>query len=669
MERDRPNLRVQLQQQAKAAGIRSKEANELRVLGSVITIPVVVHVVYNTAEQNISEEQIASQITVLNKDFRRLNADASNTPALFKDVAADTEIEFKLAQRTPDGEPTNGITRTQTTLPDFTVNDAMKYGATGGKSAWNTSQYLNIWVVKFNKEEEVLGYGQFPNTGAPSSDGVVIDYRYFGTTGVAEAPFNQGRTTTHEVGHWLNLFHIWGDEACGDDYVADTPPQEAENTGCPTFPKASCTNEGDMFMNYMDYTNDECMNLFTNGQKNVMEQALTRYRPGILTSPGNTPVQVPDLDAALMEVSSPANVLCATSFSPSIVLRNRGAQTLTSAQIQYRIDNGPTQTYNWTGSVASFQSTTVTIPGLTAAPGAHTIAFAITSRNNTGSDSNTANNTINASFQVQGTALPLQESFENATFPSAGWAINNPNTDLTWERTTKAAKTGTASAVMRNIDYTANGLVDELVLPPLDLTSRTMPKLSFQVAYSLLSETKFSDTLEVWVSADCGSTYQRIYQKFDQALTTATPYFTTEEFIPTASQWRLETLDLASFSTAKTVLIKFRHVTDYENNLYLDDVKVDGNNPLGAEEEQAQLAVNVSPNPTAGLISISSPEASISSIQVCTTVGKVLQEMTSPRHVRSQPLQLSLQHHANGLYLIRMQTDKGVVVRRVMLMQ
>jgi hypothetical protein len=669
LEKDRPNLRVQLQQQAKAAGTNFKGTKAPGVLGGVITIPVVVHVVYNTDEQNISEEQIASQLEVLNKDFRRLNADASNTPDPFKAVAADTEIEFKLAQRTPDGEPTNGITRTRTTAADFKVDDAMKASSSGGKAAWNTSQYLNIWVVKFNKDEDVLGYGQFPNTGSPASDGVVIDYRYLGTTGTAKAPFNQGRTATHEIGHWLNLFHIWGDEECGDDQVADTPTQAAENTGCPTFPKVSCNNEGDMFMNYMDYTNDACMNLFTTGQKNVMQQALTKYRPGILTSLGATSVQVPELDAALIEVTSPANVLCVPSFAPVVVLRNRGAQTLTSAQIQYRVDNGPVQTYDWTGSLASFQSTTLTIPGLTATSGLHTIAFTITSRNNTATDANADNNAITASFQVQGIALPLQEGFEGATFPAAGWAINNPNADLTWERTTKAAKTGTASAVMRNIDYTANGLVDELVLPPLDLTSRTMPKLTFQVAYSLLSETEYSDTLEVWVSTDCGSTFQRIFQKFDRELTTATPYFTTDEFIPTASQWRLETVDLANFASAETALIKFRHITDFENNLYLDDVKVDGNSLLGAEEERAQLAVKVAPNPTTGLISISSPEASISSVQICTAVGAVLQEISTPRHVRSQPLQLTLQNQANGLYLIRMQTDKGVVVRRVMLMQ
>ncbi|WP_148041231.1 M43 family zinc metalloprotease [Rufibacter immobilis] len=665
----KPNLRAQLQQQARVGGF--KKQNERRALGGVITIPVVVHVVYGNAAQNISLAQIQSQIAVLNKDFRRLNADANRTPDLFKDVAADAEIEFKLAQRTPDGEPTTGITRTKTSVADFKVDDAMKYSAYGGKDAWDTEQYLNIWVVRLSEEvneDAVLGYAQFPNIGSPETDGVVIDYRYFGTTGTAVAPFNLGRTTTHEVGHWLNLFHIWGDEECGDDQVADTPTQKEENTGCPSFPKASCNNTSDMFMNYMDYTNDACMNLFTIGQKDVMQQALTQYRPGILSSLGATAPVVPDLEAALVEVVSPRAVLCETSLSPQVVVRNRGSQTLTSLQIRYQLDNAPAQTYAWTGSIDSFQNGTISIPALPVALGQHTIRFSIISRNNSTTDANAANDVISAAFQVQINALPLQEGFEGTVFPPSGWTINNPGQDLTWARTTMAAKIGKASAFMRNSEYPVNGQVDELVLPPLDLSSRTSPKLTFQLAYALISEQGFSDTLEVWVSTNCGETYQRLYQKYDKALTTATPYFTEDEFVPTAAQWRLETIDLSAYASAKTALIKFRHVTDFENNLYLDDVKVDGT-PLGAAEELAQQAVKVTPNPTTGVVVITSREAAVSSIQVCTALGQILQEEIVTRQAKGQPLELTLQGRASGLYIIKLNTDKGVVVRRVLLVR
>ena len=223
-----------------------------------LTIPVVVHVLYNTAAQNVSDAQIASQIAVLNEDFQKLNADISKTPSAFAPLAANVNIGFTLAKRDPSGNATTGITRKQVTQTSWGTDDKMKSSTTGGTTAWNTGQYLNIWVC--NLSGGVLGYAQFPG-GAVSTDGVVILTTGFGRNGSAAAPFNLGRTATHEVGHWLNLRHIWGDAACGNDLVSDTPTQNTSNTGCPAFPKRTCgnTTNGDMFMNYMDYTDDACM--------------------------------------------------------------------------------------------------------------------------------------------------------------------------------------------------------------------------------------------------------------------------------------------------------------------------------------------------------------------------------------------------------------------------
>ena len=249
---------------------------------SIITIPVVVHVVYKTGAENISDAQIYSQIDILNEDFRRQNADASNTPTIFQSVAADIEIEFCLASVTPNGATTSGITRTQTYISSFGTNNSVKFSGAGGVDAWPSDQYLNIWVC--NIGGGILGYAQFPG-GNPSTDGVVNDFRYFGDIGTATAPFNLGRTLTHEVGHWLNLYHIWGDGNCSeDDNVTDTPLASGSNrTGSPcTFPGRNSCNQGagdlpDMFQNYMDYSDDVCMNLFTLGQKARM-QAL--FDPG-----------------------------------------------------------------------------------------------------------------------------------------------------------------------------------------------------------------------------------------------------------------------------------------------------------------------------------------------------------------------------------------------------
>jgi hypothetical protein len=259
--------------------------------GVVVTIPVVVHVVYNTSQQNISDKQVYSGIDVLNRDFSRQNLDTANTPSVFKSIAADTEIRFCVAHRDPNGAWTNGITRTQTNTTSFNTNDAVKSNGSGGKTGWDRNKYLNIWVC--NLGSGLLGYATPPGASA-SSDGVVCGYRYFGDiadtdgTFVLSAPFNKGRTVTHEVGHWLNLRHIWGDSNCGNDLVNDTPTQQSSNFGCPNFPKITCSNgpNGDMFTNYMDYSDDGCMNVFSVGQGARMQACVNTTRVSLKTSDG-----------------------------------------------------------------------------------------------------------------------------------------------------------------------------------------------------------------------------------------------------------------------------------------------------------------------------------------------------------------------------------------------
>jgi Pregnancy-associated plasma protein-A len=248
-------------------------------------IPVVVHVVYKTTTQNISDAQINSQIDVLNQDFRMQNPDVSTVPPAFSPFASDPRIEFELASIDPSGNPTSGITRTATTADSFSDDDRVKSNATGGIDAWPADRYLNIWVCNLNP---YLGYAQFPG-GPAATDGVVILHTAFGTTGTAAPPFNLGRTATHEIGHWLNLYHIWGDDAggcSGSDFVSDTPNQGGPNYGTPSFPTISCSNgpTGDMFMNYMDYVDDAAMVMFSAGQVNRMQAALDGVRSTIGTS-------------------------------------------------------------------------------------------------------------------------------------------------------------------------------------------------------------------------------------------------------------------------------------------------------------------------------------------------------------------------------------------------
>jgi hypothetical protein len=247
----------------------------------VTVIPVVVHVVSNGAAQNISDTQVQSQIDVLNQDFRKTNADISSLPAAFQPLAADARIEFELATTDPSGNPTNGITRTTTTASGFTDDNKVKHASNGGADAWPRDNYLNLWACRLTGG--LLGYAQFPG-GPADTDGVVILDTAFGNTGTAAAPFNLGRTATHEIGHWLNLRHIWGDDGngcSGDDFVGDTPNCAGANTGVPAFPHVTCSNgpNGDLFQNYMDYTDDAGMFMFTGGQVTRMQACLDGDRP------------------------------------------------------------------------------------------------------------------------------------------------------------------------------------------------------------------------------------------------------------------------------------------------------------------------------------------------------------------------------------------------------
>lgn len=235
-----------------------------------VVIPVVFNVLYKLAAENVSDAQLQSQIAVLNADFSAANSDYGLTPGYFQSVrSGDTKIRFTLS----------AVNRKATNKKSWTTNDAMKKSSLGGIDATSPSNTLNIWVC--NMGGGILGYAQFPG-GPAATDGVVLDDRATGNTGTAAAPYGKGRTATHEVGHWLNLRHIWGDATCGNDFVSDTPLHQSSNGGCPAYPKyGSCSSTVPMqTMNYMDYTYDACMYMFTLGQSQRMNATFSGSRSG-----------------------------------------------------------------------------------------------------------------------------------------------------------------------------------------------------------------------------------------------------------------------------------------------------------------------------------------------------------------------------------------------------
>ncbi|HNP47993.1 MAG TPA: M43 family zinc metalloprotease [Bacteroidia bacterium] len=262
-----------------------------RTSSTIFTIPVVVHVVWRTNSQNITDQQILSQIDVLNEDFGHRNADTSSIPANWRSISSASNFQFCMAQIDPNGNPTNGIERRQTNVNTFTDDDLVKAYTSGGMDAWDTRSYFNIWVC--NLGGGILGYAEFPTSQQSSTYGVVIGYDAFGRVGVVSYPYNKGRTATHEIGHCFNLKHIWGDDqgACtGSDNVADTPNQGAETYGCLTYPandNCNTTTNGYMFMNYMDYSDDRCLYMFTNGQNTRMNTAMTTWYSDLLANTNN----------------------------------------------------------------------------------------------------------------------------------------------------------------------------------------------------------------------------------------------------------------------------------------------------------------------------------------------------------------------------------------------
>ncbi|MEO6902110.1 MAG: M43 family zinc metalloprotease [Bacteroidia bacterium] len=258
-------------------------------------IPIVFHIVYNKDEENISDAKVLSQLKAVNEDFSRTNADTALTPKEFKSVAGNPNIQFCLATIDPSGKPTTGIDRVKTSATGFSTDDKIKYTSSGGADAWDVTKYYNIWIG--NLTGGLLGYGEFPTSRASKTYGYVGLYRSTGTTSDVKAPYNKGRTTTHEMGHTFNLRHIWGDngQCGGSDNVIDTPPQKGgskspagSNFGKPVYPlnKGACTRpdgagganvtnvNGDMFMNYMDYSDDDVMNMFTKGQVARMDAVM-----------------------------------------------------------------------------------------------------------------------------------------------------------------------------------------------------------------------------------------------------------------------------------------------------------------------------------------------------------------------------------------------------------
>lgn len=578
---------------------------------SVVTIPVVVHVVYNTSAQNISDALINAQIAQLNADYARLNSDAGNTPSAFSSVAVNTNIQFCLAQRDPSGAATTGIIRSSTSVTSFSTNDNVKHASTGGQDAWSSSSYLNLWVC--NLGGGLLGYAQFPG-GAAATDGVVVLYSSVGsiaTPGTA-SPYNFGRTATHEVGHWLNLNHIWGDDgtACsGTDNVSDTPNQAGENYGAPAFPHTdACTpsSPGVMFMNYMDYTDDNAMNMFTSGQSSRMNALFVSggSRFALTTSLGCTP---PSGGSCTVP-----SALTATAITTTTATLNWGAVTgAASYNVQYMVTGGS----NWTTTTSTTNSKALS--GLTANTSYTYQIQTVCSGTSSSSYSTTATFTTSA---ASGNCTSSSYESNNTKNTSATIVANTDlfsmiqtSTDVDWYKFT------TTTAAMK-VKITLTNL-------PADYDV-VLYKGTAQVGIGQLGGTS-SETI-IYNATAAGTFYIKVYG-YSSAYSATTCY------------------DLK----AQTSATNFSRLSG----------EVDGT--FNSEK----VALHLFPNPASDVFTVNyiSSETGNVTIDVIDVMGKIVMEKTDVVFAGDNSYYLKSAELANGLYMVRVSNGDDVQMQKLMI--
>lgn len=629
-------------------------------------IPVVIHVIHSGEPvgvgRNISDEQIISQINVLNKDFSRLNTDASQTPAVFQPLAGSLDIQFVLARQDPNGEPTTGILRKVGTKNAYSDDDDVALKA---QSYWPSEDYLNIWVCNM---PDLLGYAQFPISSLEGleeyqqeiaiTDGVVIAHDAFGSDDDGDfdliSGFTKGRTLTHEVGHFFGLRHIWGDNSsCTSttDYVDDTPKQNNETRGCPSHPQTSCSNTK-MFQNFMDYSNDPCMNLFTRGQVErmqiVLENSIRRKSLlsslGLVSPPGNSQ------NIALRSILSPEPVSCFGATSLKIRFQNLGEDDLTYLQVSYTVDGGTTTTSDHVISpVTSLNYGELLLP-LTLSEGEHILTVAVHSPNGA-EDIIPENNTVSRKIVINAPTeeLPTRERFETAY--EERWTILNPFIGNRWEETS-AYYTRSLSFTSANTQQTETTW---LVSPVFNFTALTESNLRFDWSYR---SGNTSASLQVKYTTDCGLTYQDL-SGFSLSQTTQRLNPTSEE------DWESMVINLQALLGFNQVRLAFVASSYLSNPIYLDNIEL-YKGPASIKLPIEKILA-IYPQPGGGLnLAFNVEEKQNVVVSIFDMMGRTLNKEVEPNTLNQTKI-LELRGLQTGVYIVHIRLNDQYYTQKVFL--
>ncbi len=616
------------------------------------TLAVVFHIVHDYGSENISDAQIYDAMRILNEDYRKLNADTSIIVSPFQTIADDTEIEFRLAQKDPQGNCTNGIDRVSST-ETYIGDDGSKL------NPWDRSKYVNIWVVK-QISSGAAGYSLGVSNFNPAAiDGVIILSQYVGSIGTGSPQLS--RALTHEIGHHLNLDHTWGNTnnpgvACGNDGVTDTPVTKGWTT-CNLTTNDVCTAGIDEnVQNFMDYS--YCSRMYTSGQGSRMRTCLT-------SSTAARSTLVTAATAIATGINAPQTCAPIADFGPPDVQYVCQGSSITFTDNSF---NAQPTGYNWTfqGGTPSTATNDTTPTVQYNTPGTYSVS--LTASNTQGSDAFSRTNYVVVVPTTAAYQSSWFEGVENTATFNADWDIINPQGNG-WVSSTTAAATGSRSVRYDNTGAAA-GTTDELIGPTVNLSAMTVPGITFKVAFAQ-RQTSDVDRLRVYVSTDCGRTWVQRYSKAGTLLSTHAPVG-SGNYVPAAGDWRTETVTFTAAQMSSTnARLKFVFESDGGNDIFLDDINILGG--VGVNEFNTTVnTFDVYPNPAQDntMIEFNLEDNSNVNIEMMDMSGKVVQNIyTGSLATGNHRIPVSTGELSAGIYLVRLMTGEGNYLTRKLIVE